>query len=463
MPTDVGKLSLWDTLRLLFFVTVPAALWGLVVANRIFVWCLSRWDVGRWTNRFFGDLRRKYGCDHLWGLFPLGKTLLLRTLIVLDPKSMDAVLNSEENAADPFLKKRAVSRFVPDALVISSSDEWSDRRRFNEKVLALGGLHPHHDAFREIVFREVDQLTAGRAGASLQWTDFEVLGERISHQVILGSGRIEPEMTAQLARMVRRGNWLLPRNRRAFSAFYDQVDRHLGRHRAFDQGSRRGQQANGEPVSTRCLMHESVELLEKGSATPTTRVPMQIGFWFFELKNAVQLHVARTLALIAAHREVQDRLRREIREAPKSTAPAINDFAYLNACIGEQLRLWTPVPILLRRAVRDFSLPGGIRIQREQQILIHTGFYHRDPRVFGELADKFSPDSVMGAFPTVYFFSRHRQSCPGESLVRFLLKAALVSLLAKFRFELIAPGIVPGRIPYLYDHFRIKLWIHPDG
>jgi len=457
MGIAARKISLLDTLRLQVFVSIPTSLWGLVVPNRFFVWCLSRLNAGRCTIRFFAELREKYRSDHLWAWFPFGKTLL-----VFDPKTMDAVLRSEENAADPFLKKRALSMFVPDALVISSGDEWSDRRRFNKNVLALGRPHPHEDAFREIVFREVDQLTAGRAGAALRWTDFEVLGERISHQVILGSGQIEPEMTAQLARMARRGNWPFWRNRRAFSAFYERLERHLAAHRAFDQGSRRGQQANGEPVSTRCLMQD-VKLLEQGSTTPTTRVPMQIGFWFFVMKDALELHVARTLALIAAHPAVQDRTREEIRKAQKSTAQAINDFGYLDACIREQLRLWTPVPILLRRAVKDFSLPGEIDIRRAQQILIHTGCYHRDPRFFGEFADKFSPDSVTEEFPPVYFFSDGRQSCAGESLVTFLLKAALAQLLAKFRFELVAPGIAPGRIPYLYDHFGIKLRIHPDG
>jgi cytochrome P450 len=441
MGIDVKETSLWDTFRLQFFVTLLSFLWGLVAPNRFFVWCLSRWDAGRATIRFLGDLRRKYECDHLWVWFPLGKTLL-----VMDPDSVDAVLRSEENAADPTLKKRALSGFVPDALVISSGDEWKDRRPFNENVLGFGKLHPHHDAFKEIVFREVDRLTAERVGA-LRWADFQRLGERISHQVILGSGQVEPEMTVQLARLVRRSNLVvLPRNRRAFSVFYDRLERHL----------------REQPVPPSCLMHESAKALADGSATSITQVPRQIGFWFFVLKDAIELHVARTLALIAAHQDVQTRLRREIREAPKSTAQAIDDFAYLDACIGEQLRLWTPVPILLRRAVKPFSL-RGIMIQPEQQILIHTGSYHRDSRFFGEAADKFSPDAGSGAFPRVYFFSDYRQSCAGQFLVSFLLKAALVSLLARFRFELIAPGITPGPIPCLYDHFRIELRTHGDG
>ena len=189
-------------------------------------------------------------------------------------------------------------------------------------------------------------------------------------------------------------------------------------------------------------------------------MPRQIGFWFFVLKDAVELHVARTLALIAAHPDIQDRVREEIRRAPALSAQEIDGYRYLETCIEEQLRLWTPVPILLRRAVKPFSLPGDISIAADEQILIHAGAYHRDARVFGEIANQFAPDSVNNTDPPVYFFSAHVQSCAGESLARFLLKATLASLLARFRFELVAPGIRPGQIPYLYDHFKIAIRAH---
>lgn len=452
MSSDVRRISWWDSLRLQLFVAVPAFFWGLVAPNRFFVSRLSRWNAGQWTMRYFRELREKYRCDHLWTWFPFK-----RTLLVLNPTTMDAVLRSGENAADPALKKRAVSGFVPGALVVSSGDAWSDRRYFNESVLDFGKLHRHCEAFKEVAFREVAQLTAAPPGA-LRWADFETLGQRISHQVVLGSGQVQPEMTKQLARLVSRSNWVfLPRRRRDFSAFYEQIEARLARHRDAHSGSGRGRQANEEPLPTGCLMHESAKLLEKGSATASTQVPRQIGFWCYVLKDILELHVARTLALIAAHSEVQDRARKEIREAPPLTAQGIHDFRYLDACLGEQLRLWTPIPILLRRAVKPFSLPGEITIRAEEQILMHTGFYHRDSRVFGEVADRFSPESVTDAFPPVYVFSGHRQSCVGEFLARFLVKATLVSLLARFRFELLAPQMTPGRIPYTYDHFKIEL------
>src|SRR2546430_1750895 len=239
MAIEVKKISLWDTLRLQLVLSFPAFLLGLVATNRWILWCFSRIGAGQSTMRFFRDLRDKYRCDHLWVWFPAWP--VRRTLLVLAPETMEAVLLSDANAADPFLKKRALSRFIPDALVISSGDEWRDRRGFNENALATGRLHRHHDAFKEIVSHEVERLTGESSGA-LRWADFQALGARISHQVILGTGQLRPEMTVQLAHMVQRSNLLL-RHGSCFSAFYAQIERYLTRK---------------EPAaSTACLMHES--------------------------------------------------------------------------------------------------------------------------------------------------------------------------------------------------------------
>jgi cytochrome P450 len=439
-------MSWWDTLRLQLFVTVPAFFMGLVSANRFVVGLLARHDTGRRTARFLDGLRQKYQCDRLWSWFPFTRTLLL-----LDQKGIDAVLASKEYAADPLIKKSALSKFIPDALTISSGNEWLHRRPFNEDVLGFGEPHGYRDAFMEIAFREVDQLTSERG--ELAWSDFQTLGQGLSHQVLLGSARIEPEMSAQLARMACRSNLpILPRQRRSFAAFYEQVERELTRHRSGDKSA-----------STTCLMHDSAKLLEKGSADSSTRVPAQIGFWLFVLKDVVELHVARTLALIAAHAQVQDRVREEIRQAGTLTADAVDGLHYLEGCLGEQLRLWTPVPILLRRATEAFSLAGEIPLQTDQQILMHTGFYHRDRRVFGATADEFSPERLSEASLRVYFFSGGHQSCAGQFLARFVLKATLARLLGKFRFELIGPSAGPGHIPYLYDHFKIRLRLVNDA
>jgi cytochrome P450 len=436
MTIAAKEIGWWDNLRLLLVVILPGAIWGLFAPRRFGVWLLSSFDAGKYTARFLSALRQKYGCSHLWiRLFPGG-----RTLLVLEAESIDAVLRSGDNQADPPLKKGALSKFIPDGVIISNGEEWWDRRRFNESVLGFGKrLHPHCEAFAKIASGEIDQLGAdGRR--ELRFTDFQALAQRISHQVLLGAGQVDPAMAEEVEAMVKRSNsFLLPRNESAFSAFYARVESRLS-----------------DKPSASCLVGDSARLREEGVARSSTQVPRQIGFWFFVLKDAIELHVARTLVLIAAHPETQQRVRAEISANGSLTPLALDGLQQMEACVREGLRLWTPVPVLLRRAVRPFRLRDEIAIEAGEQILIHTGFYHRDRAVFGTAADAFSP-GLLARMPPVYYFSDHRQACAGQFLAMFVIKATLASLLAKFRVELIDPKMEEGRIPYLYDHFGIRL------
>jgi hypothetical protein len=365
---------------------------------------------------------------------------------VLAPATIDAVLASSDNAPDPPLKRRAISRFAPGSLVMSDDGAQGGRRTFNTSALDLGRLHRDAETFARIAAGEVRRMLDARTDA-LRWSDFESLGKRVSHQIILGPGRIDDVLADDLARMLRRANLLL-RDEASFHAFRARVGASLGRN-------------EGAPMAP-CLL-DTARALAGGRASQSTCVTSQIAFWFFVLKDAVELHVPRTLALIAAHPDVQTKVRCDIREAGELTAQAIDRLRYLEACVIEQLRLWTPVQMLLRRAVKR-CLVGGETVEAEQQLLIHAGFYHRDRRVFGRVAHAFSPDqAAAGALPPVYMFSAHGRSCAGQSLVIFVLKSTLASMLARFRFELVRPAIKPGRIPYLYDHFDIELRPVPDA
>lgn len=436
MANEIREVGWTDGARLQLHLAVPGALLGLVAPNRFFLPRFVRWDIARRTARFLDDLRHKYGCDLLWTWFPVR-----RTLLVLSPAAMDAVLASGDNAPDPFIKKRALSRFVPDALVISGNREAGDRRAFNTRALDLGHLHRHSAAFATVAVAEAARLVADRR-STLRWEDFESLAQRISHQVILGIGEGEPALAAQLARMVAASNALV-RDAPSFAAFYERIAELLTR------------KSSAPPA---CLMHDAAASLADGSAVDATKVPAQVGFWFFVLKDAIELHVARTLALLAAHPEIQVRVREEIHAAGPLASAAIDGLRLLEACVVEALRLWTPVPILLRRAERAFSLQNGVPIEAGQQILIHAGAYHRDPRIFGDHADAFSPDAAQrDDFPRVYVFSDHGRGCAGRSLVLFVLKATLAALLEEHRFELVGPAIQPGRIAHACDHFAIAL------
>lgn len=442
MGRDAKTLSLWDALRFLWHVAIPASLLGVVVPNRAILSRFARRDRSRRSHRFLRGLRARYRSEMLWLWFPFR-----RTLLVLSPAAAERVLGSGDNAPDPWLKRRAISRFAPQALVASGDAAEGDRRAFNTGVLDLGHLHRDAGTFARVIAEESARLVDD-AGGALRWPDFESLGRRISQQVILGAGRLDDALDRDLARVVRRANLLL-RDATAFAGVRGRIDASL----ASAQRAR--------PAA--CLIHAAADAIADGHASPATCVTSQATFWCFVLKDAVELHVPRTLALIAAHPQVQAKARDEIRAQGALSAQAIDGLRFVEACVVEQLRLWTPVPLLLRRAIRPCRV-GDALVDEGEQMLVHAGFHHRNRLRFGRSADAFAPDeAAAGAFPRVYVFSAHARSCAGESLVRFVLKGVLASMLAGHRFELARPAITPGRIPHLYDHFGIALCAVPDA
>ncbi len=432
-------ISWWDTLRLQLFVGVPVILWGVVAPQRLGVRLVVWLDWGRRTRAFLAALRERYGCDYLLAWFPFSWH---RTLLVLDPLGIDALLASEASSADPWLKKRALSRFVPDGVIISNDGPWRERRAMNDAVLAPGRPHPQREQFARIAKAEVEHLLAdGRQ--SLGWADFQWLAERVAHQVLLGAGNVAPSASVQLTRLGRRANWLL-RHKPAFVAFDAWLLQELA--------SRR----DGDGAAARCPVGDAARRLPTGAGVSRLGVPSQVGFWFFVLKDAIELHVARTLALLAIHPAEQERACVAACAADLQAPEAIDGQHFLDACLLEQLRLWTPVPLLLRRAEHGFALRETIQLTAERQLLVHAAFHHRDARQFGERADRFRPDAVEDG-PPLLVFSRHRQSCAGETLVRFVLKAVLAALLARARFTLVRPALQASDLPLQIDHFALRL------
>ena len=60
------------------------------------------------------------------------------------------------------------------------------------------------------------------------------------------------------------------------------------------------------------------------------------------------------------------------------------------------------------------------------------------------ITDTHNCRSVTNSTPPLYVFSRHQQSCAGQFLVIFLLKAVLASLLVKTNIVLLGGPIADG-------------------
>jgi len=268
--------------------------------------------------------------------------------------------------------------------------------------------------------------------------------------MIFGVGRFDSDLDARMRRLVRWSN-------RGVRSWWDfmKVRRRIARH--LDQA----QQHASHPD----LVCRYAGQIQNPTPSQNEDALSQIMFWLFVLRDAIELHAARTLALIAVHEPVQERLRQELTGYTGGHGGA---WPFLQACIKEQLRLWTAVPLLLRRAVDNFTLRNGTQILRGDVVLMHAGFYHRDGQ-FLKTADRFSPEdrlqsdcpsasSVSNSDPPLFVFSQGRQSCAGQFLAMFVIEAVLRCLLAETRnLKLVAPALATGAVPTSFNHFEVHL------
>lgn len=441
----VHGLTASDTARLAWHLGLPALFGGVVARSPRFTPCLVRWQTTARTYAFLERIRRTYG-PRAWTWLPPA-----RTLLVLDRNGIAEVLDSDANFADPPVKTVPLSRVTPRGVIVSRGDVWRHRRALNDDALAFGRpLHPGSEEFLDIARDEVERLLQ-RCPDVLAWRGFTELASRMAQQIIFGRGRFEPVLAMRMSRVVASSNWGIRRPSEL---------RFVLNHLQQELAAVPLEKEPGAPLVDRCRHW----LEEHESSGQVADAPSQMAFWLFVIKDAIELHTSQTLALIAsAPTALCHRLREEVR--PMTTA-SIQRATLLEACIKEELRLWTAVPLLVRTTIRDCML-GDTPIRAGQQILMHAGFYHRDTRVFGAGADRFDPESrsrddrsdersATNASPPLYVFSRYRQACAGQFLAMFLLKATIACLLLKIDVTLLTPKLRLDRVPSAIDPFHLR-------
>lgn len=104
-----------------------------------------------------------------------------------------------------------------------------------------------------------------------------------------------------------------------------------------------------------------------------------------------------TLYELALNQDIQDKLRDEIMTGieendGKLTYDMLFEFKYLEMVVNEALRKYPPIPILFRKCVKDYKIPGtDLTIPKGIQALINVYSLHHDPEYFPE-PYKFDPE-----------------------------------------------------------------------
>lgn len=156
--------------------------------------------------------------------------------------------------------------------------------------------------------------------------------------------------------------------------------------------------------------------------------------------------------LLAKHRDVQLRLREEVRaHLPPITGTEtvssvdIDHLPYLNAVCNEVLRYMAPVSVLSRDAARDTNIQGHF-VPKGTRIILSPWAVNKSTAMWGEDALEFKPERWLGekaagnggassnyAFMT---FLHGPRSCIGKEFAKAEFACLLASWAGKFDMEL---------------------------
>jgi cytochrome P450 len=192
----------------------------------------------------------------------------------------------------------------------------------------------------------------------------------------------------------------------------------------------------------------------------------QVAIFFLAGHETSASALAWALYLLATHPEVQDRAAAEAMALPE--APGLSDLARLRLirdCYREALRLYPPVPMMVREAAaperfRDRAVPRGA------QIVLSPWHLHRHQRLWSA-PDAFDPDrwteaETKEAARAAYLpFSAGPRVCPGAGFA--MLEGVLILAEVLRRWQLAPEGPEPVPVAHLTVRSRegIRLALSP--
>lgn len=147
--------------------------------------------------------------------------------------------------------------------------------------------------------------------------------------------------------------------------------------------------------------------------------------------------------LFTLHPEVESRVHEEI-DAVLGGRPArpedMDRFPYLERVLDETMRLYPPIPFMVRKAVAPDEICGHC-VPKGGLVAVIPYVIHRHRKLWDD-PDRFDPDRFLadrrGGRPRLAFmpFSAGPRFCPGNSMAMTNLMISIVALARRFRFRM---------------------------
>ncbi|KAG2003363.1 cytochrome P450 [Coprinopsis cinerea AmutBmut pab1-1] len=221
---------------------------------------------------------------------------------------------------------------------------------------------------------------------------------------------------------------------------------------------------------------------------PDEEVLGQISTFTFAAADTTSGALLRILWLLCKHRDVQSKLREEIREARKNNRyldyDELASLPYLDAVCRETLRLYPPVSTLMRECRADSVLPLSkpvrgldgsemteVLVPKDTRIYLSIFSCNRSPELWGPDVFEWKPDrwlsplpesltqaKIPGIYSHLMTFLGGGRACIGFKFSQLEMKVVLCELLEHFEFSLPKDKEITWRMPGI-----AKPYVTTDG
>ncbi|CAH0727716.1 unnamed protein product, partial [Brenthis ino] len=168
-----------------------------------------------------------------------------------------------------------------------------------------------------------------------------------------------------------------------------------------------------------------------------------------------------TLMLLAKYPKIQDKVYEELYEIfGDSNRPVTKqdllDLKYLERVVKESLRLFPPVPFIIRKVETEVKLPSGRVLPAGSGAVVCIWGCHRDPKYWGPDAEHFDPDRFLPERFNLKHgcsympFSNGPRNCVGYQYALMSIKTSLAWILQNNK---VVGEPEDGPIP----HIKVKL------
>ena len=369
------------------------------------------------------------------------------------PDHAEQVLQKRAANYDKHTRSSAAIRQISgDSLLTSNGEAWKRQRRMDQPAF-------HHRQVAEFA-DEMTSATASMLGTWRNRTDpdqpLDLSSEmaRLTYSIVgrtlfsFNTGKdaekvekamrvILPHVFGRLGNLVNWPAWLpTPANRRFRQSLADVdevVYRIIGEHRRA--------QENGGPDVDLLAMLMRVRDAETGTGLNDAQLRNETITFLLAGHETTANALSWTFYLISRHPEVGRELVAELDRVLDGRTPSLADvpkLTFTKSVIQESMRLYPPIWIIERRAIREDAI-GGYTIPAGSSVVISPYALHRHPG-FWERPDAFDPSRFRSPPPDAYIpFGRGPRSCIGNEFA--MLEAHLIVAMVMQSFQL---KLMPG-------------------